>query len=270
MVAPGRFRRKASASSAVMKSPEMKSPVPSMKKQRSASPSHAMPMSAFSATTRSTMCARFSSMSGLASWFGKVPSSSMHIGMTWQGSRSNSFGATRPPMPLPASSTHLNGLIERRVDEREHVLDVGGEDVPRRPPPGRRRRRRQRALLDHVADVAQPGVAAERQRLGAHHLDAVVLRRVVRRGDLRAAFEARAGDGEVHHVGRHHPVVDDVGALRARALDEGSASEGEDSRMSRETAICAGAEIGDKRHVRCRGQSLRRSRTGRARGRRRP
>ena len=58
-----------------------------MKKQRSASPSHAMPMSAFSATTRSTMCARFSSMSGLDSWLGNVPSTSMHIGITWQGSR---------------------------------------------------------------------------------------------------------------------------------------------------------------------------------------
>ena len=66
-VAPGCFSRNASASSAVMKSPEMNSPVPSMKKQRSASPSQAMPMSAFSATTRSTMSRRFSSMSGFAS-----------------------------------------------------------------------------------------------------------------------------------------------------------------------------------------------------------
>ena len=114
----------------------------------------------------------------------------------------------------------LERLDRGLVDEREHVLDVGGHDVPARPASRRRRRRRQRAVLDHVADVAQPGVAAERQRLGAHHLDAVVLRRVVRRGDLRAAFQSRAGDGEVHHVGRHHPVVDDVGALRSRALDE--------------------------------------------------
>ena len=46
-VAPGCFSRNASASRAVTKSPEMNSPLPSMKKQRSASPSHAMPMSAF-------------------------------------------------------------------------------------------------------------------------------------------------------------------------------------------------------------------------------
>ena len=29
--------------------------------------------------------------------------------------------------------------------------------------------------------------------------------------------QALAGDGEIQHVGRHHPVVDDVGALRERA-----------------------------------------------------
>ena len=31
---------------------------------------------------------------------------------------------------------------------------------------------------------------------------------------------AVAGNGEVHHVGAGHAVVDDVGALQARALDE--------------------------------------------------
>ncbi|MND04211.1 hypothetical protein D3C83_243780 [compost metagenome] len=67
MVDPGCFIRKASDRSAVMKSPEMNSPVPSMKKQRSASPSHAIPISARSALTRATMSRRFSSMSGFAS-----------------------------------------------------------------------------------------------------------------------------------------------------------------------------------------------------------
>jgi hypothetical protein len=42
---PGDLLSAASARSAVMKSPAMNSPLPSMKKQRSASPSHAMPMS---------------------------------------------------------------------------------------------------------------------------------------------------------------------------------------------------------------------------------
>ena len=51
-------------------------------------------------------------------------------------------------------------------------------------------------------------------------LIAVVLARVVRRGDLRAAFEPLARDGEIQHVGRHHPEIHDVAALRERPLDE--------------------------------------------------
>src|ERR1700726_1362821 len=55
IVACGCFSRNASASRAVMKSPETNSPVPSMKKQRSASPSHGIPISALPVVTRSTM-----------------------------------------------------------------------------------------------------------------------------------------------------------------------------------------------------------------------
>jgi hypothetical protein len=66
-VAAGNFSRNASASSAVTKSPGTNSPLPSMKKQRSASPSHAMPTSARCRITSAVMSRRFSSMSGLAS-----------------------------------------------------------------------------------------------------------------------------------------------------------------------------------------------------------
>ena len=65
-----------------------------------------------------------------------------------------------------------------------------------------------------------PGIAAERQRAGAHHLDAVVLLRIVRGRDLRAAVEPVVDDGEVQHVGAEHAVVHDVGALLAHAVDE--------------------------------------------------
>ncbi len=77
------------------------------------------------------------------------------------------------------------------------------------------------SLRDHVADLADAGVAAERKGLAPHHLDPVVLLRVVRRRDLDAAVVTVPGDGEVHHVGRHHPVVDDARALFARTFDEG-------------------------------------------------
>ena len=94
-----------------MKSPAMNSPLPSMKKQRSASPSQAIPMSALSRITRSTMSRRFSSMSGLASWFGNVPSTSKHSVVSLHGSSAKSLGATIPAIPLPASRTTLNGLM---------------------------------------------------------------------------------------------------------------------------------------------------------------
>ena len=71
-----------------------------------------------------------------------------------------------------------------------------------------------------------------------HHLDAVVFLRVVRRRDLRAAVVPVARDGEIQHVGPHHPVVDDVGALAPwRPSMNAAATDGDDSRMSRETAI---------------------------------
>ena len=54
----------------------------------------------------------------------------------------------------------------------------------------------------------------------ADHLAAVVLLGIVRRRNLRAAVEVVGRDGVVDHVGRDHPVVDDVRALLARAGDE--------------------------------------------------
>ena len=64
------------------------------------------------------------------------------------------------------------------------------------------------------------GVTAERKGALANHLDAVVLLRVVRGGDLRAAVQRIRDDREVEHVGAEHAVVDDIGALFAGALDE--------------------------------------------------
>ena len=144
------------------------------------------------------------------------------VASTWQGSRSNSFGATRPAMPLPASRTTLNGLIDGRVDERHHLLDVGVQDVlrlVRRPGVAAGGGSVSSAIMSRMSPM--PASPLSGSASGAHHLDAVVLLRVVRRGDLRAAVELVADDREVQHVGGEHPVVDDVGALLARAVDEG-------------------------------------------------
>ena len=67
-------------------------------------------------------------------------------------------------------------LDDRRIDEGHHLLDVVGHDVPRRDASRACAAGGGQAIVgDHVADVADPGVAAQRQRTGPHHLHAVVL-----------------------------------------------------------------------------------------------
>ncbi len=105
MAAPGCLSSRASASSAVTKSPGTNSPCSSMKKQRSASPSQAMPRSAFSATTRARISRLFSSSSGLGAWLGKVPSTAKNISTRSMGVPLNTRGASLPATPLAASMT---------------------------------------------------------------------------------------------------------------------------------------------------------------------
>ena len=92
-----------------------------------------------------------------------------------------------------------------------------------------------------VADVQQARVAADGQRAAADDLHARVLLRVVRGGDLDAAVEAVLADGEIEHLGADEPDVDDVCAGVGSALDRRLAIDGEESRMSRPTAICFGS-----------------------------
>ena len=73
IVAPGSLARIDSASSAVRKSPGTNSPWSSMKKQRSASPSQAIPSSAPRSSTVSMISLRFSGSSGFGSWPGNSP-----------------------------------------------------------------------------------------------------------------------------------------------------------------------------------------------------
>ena len=102
--------------------------------------------------------------------------------------------AARPGRPCRCRrrATTLNGLIDRRIDERHHVLDVV-VDARRcvETVPGVARRRRQRAAGDHVADVADARVAAERERLRRTILMPLYSFGIVRRGDLRRRRRAR-------------------------------------------------------------------------------
>src|SRR3954463_12230948 len=73
MSAPGTFSSTEAASSAVRRSPGTNPPSPSMKKQRSASPSQAMPRSAPVSRTLAITNSRFSGSSGFGSWGGEPP-----------------------------------------------------------------------------------------------------------------------------------------------------------------------------------------------------
>ncbi len=64
----------------------------------------------------------FAGSRGLASWFGKVPSSSKYIGTSSSGRPENTVGTVCPPMPLPASTTTFRGRIEvRSTSERRYA-----------------------------------------------------------------------------------------------------------------------------------------------------
>ena len=222
-VAPGYFSRNASASSAVMKSPETNSPAPSMKKQRSASPSQAMPMSAFSATTRSTMSRRFSSMSGLASWFGKR---AVDVEAQTRRPAGQALEQLRRHQPAHAAAGiehDVERLDDRRIDERHHVLDVARRAHPscvtraRARPAGAGRR--SFAIMSRMS--RDPVVAAQRKRLlrapsscrctASGLCDAVICAPPSCPSRATAKYSMSVGN---------HAVVDDVGALLRRAVDE--------------------------------------------------
>ena len=98
-----------SAMSAVRKSPATNSPSSSMRKQRSASPSHAIPRSTPSATTRSTMERLFTSSIGLGPSSGNAPSASQCAVIGSSPSRSSSGPTIGPAMPWLPSTTRRSG-----------------------------------------------------------------------------------------------------------------------------------------------------------------
>jgi hypothetical protein len=106
----------------------------------------------------------------------------------------------------------------RRVDERQHVVDVLREHVALLDGP-RRERRRELVAFSQRPDLAEAGVLAHRRGAGEAELQPVVLRGVVARGDLRRGDPQRTGS-EVDEVGRGESEVDDVHAAARGALGE--------------------------------------------------
>ena len=123
-VAPAFLASSRCAMSAVSTDGLTISPRSSMTKQRSASPSKASPMSAPSSRTFACRSAVLAGSIGLASWFGKLPSSSKYMSVVSSGSPAKTAGTVCPPMPLPASTTTFSGRIDSMPGTSSFMYDA--------------------------------------------------------------------------------------------------------------------------------------------------
>ena len=125
-------------------------------------------------------------------------------------------------MPLAVSATTRSGCIDvaSMNDTTWSANALEQIATGRRARPARSCRT---MAAEHVGsdglDLAETGVLTDGASAAQAELDAVVLRRVVRRGEHRAGCIERAG-GEVHEVGRCQTEVDDIDALLEHAADE--------------------------------------------------
>ena len=175
----------------------------------------------------------------------------------------------QPAHPAAGIEHDVERPDDGRIDERHHVLEVRLQHVLLRDLSAARGWRRKPIGGDHVPNLHEALVAAERKRLLPHHLRAVVLLRVVRGRDLRAAVALIPRNGEVQHVGRNHPVVHDIGALQRRPVDE---RRGERRRGQPHVAAngdLPGLQVRDEAPARSPARSPRRSDPGKCRGCRR-
>ena len=267
--APGSLARTDSARSAVAKSPGTNSPVSSTKKQRSASPSNATPKSAPSSSVS--------------------PDDELPVLGQQRVRLVVREGAVR--LEVAAHRLDRQALEHRRqhraghavggvdddpqrrdrghVDEGEHLVDERRVDVlvgHGAPALGRR-------PLVHegtVADLEQPGLAADGQRALADDLHPRVLLGVVRGGHGDAAVQAARADREVEHLGPHEAELEDVGAAVRRALDHRLRHRRARRGACRGRPRCATPRTAGRRRGRSRTRPPRRSRSRRARARRTP
>src|SRR5690606_22951973 len=97
------------------------------------------------------------------------------------------------------------------IDVGEEMLDVGRLDIRARDRALPWRRRKLVSLGERL-DVLQAGVGAERPRALADALHAVVVRRIVARGDHDAAVELAAERREVDDLRADYADVEHVDA----------------------------------------------------------
>ena len=188
-----------------------------MKKQRSASPSQAMPRSAPSLADLAD-----DELAVLGQQRVGLVVGELAVGLPVGGDELEPGQALedradhRARHAVAAVEHDLGGSDRARVDEAQRgVLELGVDvDVLGAAPAGRVRE----ALGEQPRDVADAAVAAQRHRAALDELRARVRLRVVRGGAHQPAVELARADEVIEHLGADHPGVEHVRALRGHAL----------------------------------------------------
>ena len=182
-----------------------------MKKQRSASPSQAIPRSAPLSRTRSMISAPVLRQQRVGLVVGEL-AVGLEVHLLEVEAEPAQVGPTiGPAMPLPPSTTTFIGLTFAGSMKESVWARYSSQTSTssKRPAAGRVAE----PGLDLAPHVADPGVARERQRPLADQLHPGVGLGVVGGGDHRAAVELARADQVIEHLGGDHAGVEDGGAL---------------------------------------------------------
>ncbi len=247
-VAPGCLASSRAAISAVSADGLTGWPRSSTTKQRSASPSNASPMSALLGDHPRLQVAQVLRLDRvrLVVGEGAVELEVHRDHVERQPVEDDRHGV--PAHPVARVDDDLQRADLRQVDEIAQVGRIRGQGVALRDRAARPVVCGDRVLLDHASHVREPGVLADRGGVCAAQLDAVVLRRVVARGEHRAGDAERAG-GEVETVGGLQADLDHIGAVRRGAVGERADQLGPEGRMSCPTTIAAHVVAAGSQHL---------------------
>ena len=197
-------------------SPHRMRPLPSTTPMRSPSPSKAMPRSQRSRATASCSCTRFFGLGRV----GVVRRESAVDRLVEQDVPARqvavtSAAATSPVAPLPASQATVSGARRRRNRERA-ARHKSSKTACSSTRPRRRRGTRPRAAIWPSRWMSAPknGLPAE------HHLEAVVVGRVVRARHHDPAIDRERRRREIEHRRRPEADAHHVDAGARQALDQ--------------------------------------------------
>ena len=212
-----------------------------MKKQRSASPSQAIPRSAPSRATLSMMNCRFSGSSGLGSWSGKSPSGVQYVSTRSSAEPLEQRADHRAGHAVAAVDDDLQRLDRSRVDE----LAARRAGTPRRcrpPRPSRRPGGSPSPVLDHRGGCPgcreSPDSAIAPRSTSFAPVYACGLCEAVH---IRPPSRLARADEEVEHLGADLADVEHVRALGDHAL---AVARGELGRGEAHVAAEADAQLG--------------------------